>query len=49
MQAVGLHRSVENDVPTQNGHSVGMPALGKSQDCIPTECEDSAFYRALHS
>ncbi|MDR1923015.1 MAG: hypothetical protein LBQ66_01475 [Planctomycetaceae bacterium] len=40
-QAVGLHRSVENDVPTHE-HSVGMPPLGKSQGCIPTECEDSA-------
>ncbi|MDR1923626.1 MAG: hypothetical protein LBQ66_04555 [Planctomycetaceae bacterium] len=41
MQAVGLHRSVESDVPTQE-HSVGIPSLDKSQGCIPTECEGSA-------
>ncbi|MDR1923474.1 MAG: hypothetical protein LBQ66_03780 [Planctomycetaceae bacterium] len=49
LQAVGLHRSVENIHPHTNEHSVGMQPLVKPQGCIHTEYNNAAGLHFLPS
>ncbi|MDR1925854.1 MAG: hypothetical protein LBQ66_15920 [Planctomycetaceae bacterium] len=35
---VGMYRSVENEVPAESSHSVGMQPCDLSNGGIPTEC-----------
>ncbi|MDR1923697.1 MAG: hypothetical protein LBQ66_04915 [Planctomycetaceae bacterium] len=49
---IGMYRSVENDVPTESSHSVGMPPCDLPNGGIPTEypCVGNLiFYRAMQT